>query len=60
MTDKPPEFQLYRDIRYEMNELLGSDWSETPDWVRPWFELDNIRVLLLEFNTKHVLIGEDK
>jgi hypothetical protein len=54
MTERTPEFQLYRDIRKEMDELLGSVWDETPDWVRPWFEIDNIRVLLLEFNAKYI------
>jgi hypothetical protein len=34
------------DARAEMQKIC--DEGETPDWVRPWFEIDNLRVILLK------------
>jgi len=41
---KTAESALYA-VRAWMSNFL-EDWEHTPDWVRPWLEIDNIRKIV--------------
>jgi hypothetical protein len=36
-----------REARAELQNFLDT-WDETPEWVRPWLEIDNLRCILRE------------